>query len=647
MTRPESLPEGASHADLLEATLSQIVDGVVVVDLQGRVQVLNSAAEQILGVPFRNIPKERWSSHFGIHGPDGLTLVPAENLPIVRALAGETVRDAEEVLRNEARPAGGRYSVSACPLRAEDGSVRGGISLFRDITERSAEEERRIRRFSALLELTRREVARPGDLLVGLDTIARGAAAALGVERVGIWRFGQDRNSLTCVARVDSAGTTVSGAETIVSEQFRQYFEALRSSTVVDAGDAVSDPRTRELTETYLRPLGIRALLDAPIFVRGELEGILCHEHRSAPRAWTPEEKTYAVAIANLAARAIGDSERTELADALRASEEARAQMEERGGTRFRMEGLVGRSAAMTEVYRRIRLAAASPVTVLLRGESGTGKERAAAAIHALSPRRRGPFIAINCSAIPEALLESELFGHAKGSFSGADRDRSGLFQAANGGTLFLDEIGELTPALQAKVLRALQEREVRRVGDDKAVKVDVRIITATNRNLEEAMSQGRMREDFYYRIRVFEIRLPPLRERQEDIPLLAAHFVREFSEETGKRIKVIAPMALRRLLDHSWPGNVRELRNAVEHAFVLASGTALQAADLPPQLGSVPGAAVPASGRKETAGDAAEAQRIRKALEQADGNRTAAAKALGISRVTLWHKVKRYGIEA
>src|SRR5262249_17689451 len=307
-------------------------------------------------------------------------------------------------------------------------------------------------------------------------------------------------------------------------------------------------PRTKELSRDYLLPKGIGALLDAPVFVRGELDGVLCHEHRGT-RPWTEEEKTFAVALANLAARAIAESERVKLAEALRASEEARMQREERSGMRTRLGGLVGRGNAMREVFRQIRLAAEANVTVLLTGESGTGKELAAAAIHELSPRKRGPFVAVNCSAIPETLLESELFGHAKGAFSGADRDRAGFFQAANGGTLFLDEVGDLAAPLQVKLLRALEEREVRRVGDDRSTKVDVRIIAATNRDLAAMRADGRLREDFYYRIRVYEIPLPPLRTRREDIPLLAARFIQELARSTGKRIKTISPAAMRRLL--------------------------------------------------------------------------------------------------
>jgi transcriptional regulator with PAS, ATPase and Fis domain len=288
-------------------------------------------------------------------------------------------------------------------------------------------------------------------------------------------------------------------------------------------------------------------------------------------------------------------------------------------------------------------------VTVLLTGESGTGKELAAGAIHSLSARRDKRFLAVNCSAIPEPLLESELFGHVKGAFTGAVRDKVGLFQAAEGGTLFLDEIGDMTPALQVKVLRALQEREVRRVGDEKSSKVDVRLIAATNRDLPSLVADQKMREDFYYRIRVFEIRLPPLRSRREDIPLLLDHFVGEFSAALRKPVKKVDADVVRLLMDYGWPGNVRELRNSVEHAFVTMRADRISPADLPPEIrGEGSGRAADARPPSRFSGEEErERERIVQALEECGGNRTRTAKRLGISRVTLWNRMTKYGIDA
>jgi PAS domain S-box-containing protein len=340
-------------------------------------------------------------------------------------------------------------------------------------------------------------------------------------------------------------------------------------------------------------------------------------------------------------------SERVQLSRALQESEERRHILEELARSRFRFENLVGKSSAMQEVFRKLRLAAQSDVTVLLRGESGTGKELAAGAIHALSARKDRPLVVVNCAAIPETLLESELFGHVRGAFTGAVRDKQGLFEVADGGTLFLDEVGDMPPALQVKVLRALQSREVRRVGDDHPVKVNVRIVAATHRDLKALLASGGMREDFYYRIRVYEIELPPLRERREDIPLLVGHFLGELSKARERAVEGLSPRALRRVLDYGWPGNVRELRNALEHAFVTMQGTQIQLSDFPPEIrgrterppsrGGAAPSAVP--------GDRKEKGLVLEALGRANGNRNAAAKLLGISRVTLWKRMRRLGI--
>ncbi len=310
-------------------------------------------------------------------------------------------------------------------------------------------------------------------------------------------------------------------------------------------------------------------------------------------------------------------------------------------------ERMVGESAAMNEVFRRLRLAADSDVTVLLTGESGTGKELAAHAIHALSARNKQPFLAINCSAIPETLLESELFGHVAGSFTGATRDKPGLFVAAEGGTLFLDEIAEVSPAIQVKLLRVLQEREVRRVGDSRPTKIDVRLISATNQDLKEFVKSGKIREDFYYRIHVFEISLPPLRERREDIPALTQHFIRELSRQYDKSVDGITREALDAIVAHPWPGNIRELRNAIEHAMVTVSSDRVDIFDLPLEIRKGrPESGTPAQTQELSPEEMSERSRIMDALQQTGGNRTQAAKLLGTSRVTLWKKMGRYGIK-
>src|SRR5690606_24462585 len=244
--------------------------------------------------------------------------------------------------------------------------------------------------------------------------------------------------------------------------------------------------------------------------------------------------------------------------------------------------GLVGSSPAFRAVMDTIRQAAPSNATILLLGESGTGKELVARAIHELSPRHAAPFVPIDCASIPESLLESELFGHEAGAFTGATRRKEGRFERADGGTLFLDEVGEMSPAVQVKLLRAIQEGEFVRVGGTQPVKVDVRIVAATNRDLQQEVREGRFREDLYYRLHVVQVKLPPLRERHGDVPLLAAHFLRRFAEENRREIEGFSPEAMRALEAYSWPGNVRELENAIERAVVLARGSRIELEDLP-----------------------------------------------------------------
>ena len=321
--------------------------------------------------------------------------------------------------------------------------------------------------------------------------------------------------------------------------------------------------------------------------------------------------------------------------------------LEEQTKSRDAFQKLVGKSPGMQEIFRRLRLGGQSEVPVLITGESGTGKELAARAIHALSSRKDKPFFGINCSAIPETLLESELFGHVKGAFTGAVRDKVGVFEAANGGTLFLDEIGDTSPLLQVKLLRVLQEGEIRRVGDERSTRVNVRIITATNQDMKKRMASGDIREDFYYRIHVFEITLPPLRERREDIPLLVNHFMRKEEIQKNPGVKGIAQDALQCLMRYSWPGNVRELQNAIEHAFVTVSGECVTMWDLPPEIRKPDLVGGVRAGTSElTSEERVERSRIVDALQRCDGRKGDASKLLGMSRVTLWKKINRLKIE-
>lgn len=318
--------------------------------------------------------------------------------------------------------------------------------------------------------------------------------------------------------------------------------------------------------------------------------------------------------------------------------------------SKFRMENVIGQSSAMQEVFEMVQQVAPTPATVLLQGESGTGKEMIAKVIHQLSPRARQPMVTVHCAALTPTLLESELFGHEKGAFTGAHERRIGRFEQAQGGTLFLDEIGEIDASTQVKLLRFLGERTFERVGSNKTLEADVRVIAATNKNLEESVKAGAFREDLFFRLRVVEIWLPSLRERAQDIPLLARAFLGEFSKANGKNVTGLTNDALDLLLRYAWPGNVRELRTAIEHAVVMARGEKVTPRDLPPWLRNAPspGAAKepPLLTQEGLTVAEAEKQLIIRALKDTGGNRTLAAKKLGMSRRTLHRKIKEYHLE-
>ena len=358
------------------------------------------------------------------------------------------------------------------------------------------------------------------------------------------------------------------------------------------------------------------------------------------------------------------DRLRLTLAKALdhRQLEESRRQRNEQPAAELDPAGIIGQSPAMRELLEMIAYVAPTEATVLISGESGTGKELVATALHRNSARRDGPLVRVNCAALVENLLESELFGHEKGAFTGADRRREGKFRQAEGGTIFLDEISETSPAMQAKLLRVLQEHELQRVGGQETLRVDVRVLAASNRVLAEAVAAGKFREDLFYRLNVVTLEVPPLRRRREDISLLADHFLEKFAARNRRRVQGITPAAMDLLLRHDWPGNVRELENAIERGVILMRGEYLDSRDLPlslqgplkqqaagpdqglaagPNGGWQQGAAAPASLEE------AEKLVLEKTLAATGGNRSEAARRLNITRKTLLSKIKKYGLAA
>jgi len=316
--------------------------------------------------------------------------------------------------------------------------------------------------------------------------------------------------------------------------------------------------------------------------------------------------------------------------------------------------GLVGTSQVMQNLSHLIENVALSSAPVSIHGESGVGKELVALAVHELGGKGEKTFIKVNCASLNEHLLESELFGHVKGAFTGANRDRVGRFEAASGGSIFLDEIGDLSPAIQVKLLRVLESQEIERVGDHRPIPVHVRVITATNKNLDDLVDRKLFREDLYYRIHVVPIYVPPLRERKEDIPLLAQTFIDRIAAQSGKHIVGLSSQALENMYGYDWPGNVRELRNAIEYAFVLCHEPLIGAQHLPPQLTACEGssrtlfptASLSHSHSSRASGLVQERERLNRALQEAGGSRSRAAEILGFSRVTLWKKMKKLGIQ-
>ena len=386
------------------------------------------------------------------------------------------------------------------------------------------------------------------------------------------------------------------------------------------------------------------AFIGVPIKFGEEVVGCLSVERVMAERVSLSSDRRLLSLIANVVAQTVHFHRAAhEKLDALQRENE---RLQEAIRTAFRPPTMIGNSSAMRSVYLHIEQVTGSATTVLIRGESGTGKELVARALHEQSPRRGKAFVKFNCAALPESIIESELFGHEKGAFTGAIAMRKGRFEVADGGTIFLDEIGDVSPATQVKLLRVLQEKEFERVGGHVPIRTNVRIIAATSRNIEEMMEQERFRSDLYYRLNVFPIYMPPLRERKSDILLLADHFVEKFSQAAGKSIRRISTAAIDLLMSYHWPGNVRELENCVERAVLLCSGDSVEANHLPPTLQKRDPSRGQSAGTLDSAVSALEFEMITAELKACAGNMAAAARNLGVTERQMGLRVKRLGID-
>jgi Nif-specific regulatory protein len=432
--------------------------------------------------------------------------------------------------------------------------------------------------------------------------------------------------------------------------------EVIRSGAALLARDPKSDELLRKFDSVKD---GATSFLCIPLKIKERLAGSLYLDNRRPGHLFSDDDLDFLVALANVAAPAIENARLVEeLRQAKELLDEENVELRREVGQRYQFDNFVGSTPAMEEVFAVVGKVARSRANVLIRGESGTGKELVAKTIHYNSERSGGPFVKLNCAALPESLVESELFGVERGTATGVDK-RIGKFEQANNGTLFLDEIGDMPLTTQAKVLRVIQEKEFERVGGRQSIAVDVRVLSATHKDLEEAIRTGEFRADLYYRLNVVPVLVPPLRRRRGDIPALVKLFLDQHAESEGKRITGLTRDAWEVIQNHPWPGNVRELQNAIAQAVVMCDGDKINAAHLPAELrqaaGGTGGAgqggtamiAVPAGAQPlDRVLEAAEEAAIKATLERVGGNKSRAADELGISRVTLYNKLKKYGIE-
>jgi len=526
--------------------------------------------------------------------------------------------------------------------------VQGAVLLQRDRIRRH--------RFEVLSRLTA-EISGTLEFRDVFAKLAEYVRGAVEFESMGVLVVSPDGKDVVSLVEVDHVRPDVPPPDSVPSDQFTLGGRVLGGKATI-IRDAPEDLDKSLAGDRWIIESGVRSVLALPLWMREDVGGVLYFAHRE-PRWFDSSDEEIGRAIALQVSLAIQHQRLAEEQKRLAATEHRAKKLERRVETlqlelesRFGFDGIVGRSPELRAALDKAARVAPTETTVLVTGESGTGKELVAHAIHGTSPRREGPFVALNCAAIPESLLESELFGHERGAFTGADRARAGKIEAAGGGTLFLDEIGELSAPAQAKLLRVIQEREFTRVGGTVTQKADVRLLAATNRDLVAEVREARFREDLYYRLAVFTVHLPPLRERGDDIRILAEHFLAEFGRRMGKSDDGLSREARDRLLSYAWPGNIRELSNAIERALILSDGGAIR----PEQLGlPTRDAAIsrsearPAATVSQGGGSLPEVERrlVVDALERAEGNKVRAAAGLGVTRSQLYTLLKKHKIEA
>ena len=578
--------------EFTDKLIMSMQEGLIIVDLNGNIILVNDATCKILGYSMDEL--------IGMHLP--YPFAKPEDLE-------EIVRTNKKVAKGEApsfqfefiRKNGEAFLCTFLTgnITNDQGEVIALFGSMKDISEevrskRLLEEnaEKSTRKKDVILELANL-VGK--DFRKSLDTITQSAAETLNVERVSVWSFNESNSQIKCENLYTKNSKKHDDGAIIKHADNPNYFEALHAKQTILIQDAIKHKATKKFASNYLIPNQIKSLMDVFINSTEGYYGILCFEHvGTTTRNWTVDEQEFASSIANIVSLMVESTERKiaknkllsaneELAKANTELNILRNKLEQENiylrnelDLVFNFEEMVYSSAIFSNVLTEVEKVAPTDATVLLLGESGTGKELLARAVHKISLRNNKPLIKVNCSAIPRELIESELFGHKKGSFTGAINDKVGKFELADGGTLFLDEIGELPLDMQPKLLRFLQEGEIEVIGGTSIKRLDVRVIAATNRILKEEVEKRNFREDLYFRLNVFPIEVPPLRQRKEDIPLLVEHFINKFNKTYKKGLKFVAEGSMKKMKEYKWPGNIRELENLVERAAILSTGEIL-----------------------------------------------------------------------
>ncbi len=577
--------------EFTDKLIMSMQEGLLIINLEGEIIMINDSTCEMLGYSKEEL--------IGLNLPypfaeiDDFELISKTNQKVTKGKA--PYFNLEFIRKN-----GEKFLASFLTgnIKDDKGKVVALFGTIKDISEE--EKAKKILKENAAKSNQKKNVILELTALVGSDfkttlkKITMLTATTLNVARVGVWAFNTNKNEIECKNLFDVKNQNFESGEILKKVNNPKYFEAIFKNKIVSINDALKDKVTESFTDNYLLPLGISSMLDVVIQMSNDLYGVLCFEHVGPKRIWSRDEEEFATSIANLVSLMVESTERKAAEKKIvSANEELRKANEELILLRnqleqenvylrneldlvFNFEEMVYGSAVFSNVLSDVEKVATTNATVLLLGESGTGKELLARAVHNISLRNNKPLIKVNCSAIPRELIESELFGHKKGSFTGAFGDKIGKFELADGGTLFLDEIGELPIDMQPKILRFLQEGEIEVVGGLGVKKLDVRVIAATNRNLKEEIEKKRFREDLFFRLNVFPINVPSLRKRTDDIPLLVEHFVDKFNKAYNKDIKYISDDAMEKLKSYNWPGNIRELENLIERASILSNDETL-----------------------------------------------------------------------